>query len=296
MAFNRFCIPIGPHKRLFIACVSHDKMKKRRIWTYIIIALMISSYTYGQKGVELGGWLGATYYFGDLNTEYDLSSPGLAGGLIYRYNFNERLAVKFSGNVGRVNGDDSRSDNYFESQRNLHFRSLILDGSLQFEFNFLPLVHGSGDKSISPYLFAGVSGMNFNPQAQLENEWIDLRPLGTEGQLPGEEYSRLSYGLNYGFGLKFDIDYRWSINVEFSARYLYTDYIDDVSTTYPDMIALAAQREPNAILLSDPSTAFPKLGQPGRQRGNSQDTDTYNFIGVGLLYYFGQINCPDISK
>ena len=261
----------------------------------ILLILIVHSIN-AQKGVELGGWIGATYYFGDLNTEYDLSAPGPAGGLIYRYNFNERLALKFSGNAGLINGDDSRSDNFFESSRNLHFRSLILDGSLQFEFNFLPYIHGSGDNSVTPYLFAGLTGFNYNPQAKLDGVWVNLQPLGTEGQPQGEEYLKYSYGINYGFGLKFDLDLNWSINIEFSARKIYTDYIDDVSTTYPNMTILGAQRDQMAVVLSDPSTTFPKIGEAGRQRGNSKDNDSYNFIGVGILYYFGRILCPDISK
>ena len=260
-----------------------------------IVCFILGSSIYAQKGVELGGWLGATHYFGDLNTEYDLTSPGPAGGFIYRYNFNERLAVKFSANAGMIQGDDAKSENVFEQSRNLHFRSLILDGSLQLEFNFLPYIHGSGENGVTPYLFAGLSGLRYNPQAQLDNgQWVNLQPLGTEGQPPGEEYLRVSYGINYGFGLKFDLNYVWSINIEFSGRYLYTDYIDDVSTTYPDMTVLAAQRNPMAVELSDPST--PQIGVVGRQRGNSKDNDTYSFLGVGLLYYFGRVDCPDIGN
>ena len=40
---------------------------------------------------EAGGWFGASSYFGDLNPNYDLSNPEMAGGLILRYNFNKRL-------------------------------------------------------------------------------------------------------------------------------------------------------------------------------------------------------------
>lgn len=265
----------------------------KNIWL-VLLGLGIISPILAQKGVELGGWLGATYYFGDLNTEYDLSAPGPAGGLIYRYNFNKRLAVKFSGNVGLINADDARSDNFYEQNRNLHFRSLLLDGSLQFEFNFLPYVHGSGDNSVTPYLFGGVSGVKYNPQAKYEDQWVNLQPLGTEGQPQGEEYSKVSYGLNYGFGLKFDLNLNWSINIEISSRYIYTDYLDDVSTTYPNMSVLASQRDQMAVALSDPSVTLPKIGDPGRQRGNSKDNDSYTFIGIGLLRYFGRIDCPDI--
>ena len=44
------------------------------------------------KGWEFGPWAGVSYYFGDLNTNYRLDRPNLAGGFAARYNFNPRLA------------------------------------------------------------------------------------------------------------------------------------------------------------------------------------------------------------
>lgn len=249
-----------------------------------------------QKGAELGGWIGLSHYFGDLNTQFDLGLPGLAGGLTYRYNFNERIALRLNGNIGKLRGDDVRSENVFQRQRNLSFRSLVFDGNLDLEFNFFPYVHGSNDAYFTPYMFGGLSGLKFNPQAKYEGQWYNLQPLGTEGQLPGDEYATFQAGLNIGFGFKFDLNYRWSINIESSVRKLFTDYIDDISTTYPNMLELSSQRDPMAVVLSDRSTSTPKLGQQGYQRGSSSDRDFYTFSGIALVYYFGRVNCPEISR
>ena len=43
-------------------------------------------------------------------------------------------------------------------------------------------------------------------------------------------------------GLKYDLNYEWSLNVELSVRQPGTDYLDDVSTVYPDMFELADRR------------------------------------------------------
>lgn len=262
-----------------------------------IILINISQFVHAQRGWEAGGWLGTSYYLGDLNTNYNLSMPGLAGGIVARFNFNNRLAFKLSGNAGTVQADDALSKNTFERARNLSFKSNIIEGAAQLEFNFLPYVHGSREEFFTPYLFAGFSVFHFNPKALYKDQWIELRPLGTEGQFRGEEYFSVSSALLWGGGFKLDLSYEWSINIEIGARELFTDYLDDVSTIYPDIDDLAQARGELAAALSDRSILIPgvnegQIGVAGRQRGNSSNNDTYLMLGVSLVYYFGDLRCP----
>lgn len=254
-----------------------------------------------QKGWEAGGWLGGAYYFGDLNTNYDLSMPGLAGGIIARYNFNNRLCFRMGANYGQVMADDARSDNAFERARNLSFESNILEGVFQFEFNFLPYTHGSKDEFFTPYVFAGFNVFRFNPRAEYQGEMVELRNLGTEGQFKGEEYYTVNGGWAYGLGIKLDLSYELSLNFELSARNLFTDYLDDVSTVYPDKGDLRRSRGELAVALSDRSIEIPgvedsQIGRKGTQRGNSNNNDSFVLLGVGLVYYFGDIECPDYGR
>lgn len=249
-------------------------------------------------GWELGGWGGVTYYFGDLNSDFDVKRPGPGLGLVARYNFNERLCLKFSVNGGKVQASDENSTNTFQQKRNLSFQTLVGDFTTQFEFNFLKYTHGSKDEFLTPYLLGGFTVFNFNPKAEYQGELVALRPLGTEGQFRGDEYYSTQLALAVGGGLKVDLSYRWSINVEVSARQLFTDYFDDVSGTYPNPDNLEALRGADselALALSDRSGELgidPPIGEEGRQRGNSKNNDRYVFVGVGLLYYFGDIRCP----
>lgn len=254
-----------------------------------------------QRGWEAGFWLGASHYFGDLNTSLDLGMPGFAGGVLARFNFNERVCFKLSGNYGTVSGDDARSKNIFERARNLSFESPIVDGTAQLEFNFLPYRHGSKDEFFTPYLLGGFNVFYFNPKAELDGQIYELRPLGTEGQFKGKEYYGVSAGLAYGFGFKVDLSYEWSVNIELSGRRLFTDYLDDVSTVYPDKTDLQRQHGDIAVALSDRSLIIPgvnegQLGEEGRQRGDSTNKDSYFFLGVGLVYYFGDLKCPGYGE
>lgn len=274
----------------------------------LLLLLLLTNYaSKAQEGVEFGGFLGVSHYFGDLNTDFSINDPGLAGGLIGRYNFNERIAVKLVGSVGSVSADDADSNNTFERRRNLNFQSRILDASAQLEFNFLPYVHGSKTEFFTPYLFAGLSVTHFNPQTRVcdsnpttpvsqcngNTSLVDLRPLGTEGQFQGEEYFTVAGGLAFGAGFKLSLNYEWSINIELSGRRLFTDFVDDVSGVYPDLDDLQNLRGDLAVALSDRSN--PAIGARGSQRGNSKTKDSIGFLTVGVLYYFGDLRCPKPS-
>lgn len=242
-------------------------------------------------GWEAGGWLGASNYFGDLNTDYRLNRLGPAGGALARYNFNDRLAVRFGLSAGEISAYDSDSRNIVEQRRNLGFRSLIVDGTAALEFNFLPYVHGHRDFYYTPYIYFGPTLFYYNPQAEIDGTWYNLREYGTEGQFRGEEYNTTQGALGFGFGIKMDLNYRWSINVELSGRKVFTDYLDDVSGTYADINDIRAQRGAIAAALADRSLE-PQIGVPGFQRGNAKNNDLYTFASVGLFYYFGRIRCP----
>ena len=249
-----------------------------------------------QKGLELGGWVGAAYYFGDLNTNYRLTKPGFAGGLNGRYNLNNRLSAKGSLNYAKLRASDADSDNQFENERNLEFHNDIFEFTGQFEFNFFPYVHGSKDNWYTPYIFGGGSAFYHNPKRQVEGTTYTLRDFGTEGQASGSEYLPFSGAFTFGGGFKWDIAESWSMNIEFGVRKIFTDYIDDVSGAYPDATALEASRDARAVLLSSGTALNPEITQAGRQRGNSRDNDTYNFIGVSIMKYFGDLVCPKISN
>ncbi len=271
----------------------------KMISRFFVFAVFISLFhlsAKAQHGWEVGGGGGVTYYFGDLNTNFRLNRPGAAAGIFARYDFNPRINTKLGVSYGHVAADDADSDNIFEKNRNLNFRSHIYDITGQFEFNFFKYVHGSKDNFYTPYLFGGFTVFNYNPQTDLDGVTYDLRDYGTEGQFSGEEYYTTTKALAYGVGFKVDLSFEWSLNLEISARKLFTDYLDDVSTVYADAGDLEALRGPVAPLLADRSLRDVNIGATGRQRGDSHGNDTYVMTQLSLVYYFGSIQCPTITK
>ncbi|MEO6131434.1 MAG: DUF6089 family protein [Saprospiraceae bacterium] len=266
----------------------------------IILCLLVFAQikSFSQKGYELGVLGGVSYYIGDINPNYSLKTPGPSLGFLARYNFNTRTSIRMDMAAGRLIGKDKLSENQFQKARNLSFRTDFADASLDLEFNFFNYIHGSRNQNFTPYIFGGLALTYFNPRAELNDTWYGLRNLGTEGQAIGDEYSQLASGLSYGLGFKMDFSYEWSFNIELSARQTSTDYLDDVSTVYPDMTSLAARRGDIAVALSDrsPELGIEPIGGPGRQRGVSGDNDSYYSLRMGLVYYIGFLQCPSISK
>ncbi len=254
---------------------------------------------YGQKGWEIGGGAGVAHYFGDINPHYGLQQPGPALALVTRYNFNTRTALRAQASYGLLRGDDSKSNNNYQKIRNLHFISNVFDFSAVYEFNFLPLSHGSYEDIFTPYLYAGLSVFYFDPLAKYEGRWVRLAPLGTEGQQGGDEYFTISGSWVFGLGVKYNVSREWTWTFDLMIHKSWTDYIDDVSTVYPDKSELLARHGQIAVDLSDPSIHsddFPDIGKAGYQRGSDKEKDAFSLFTIGLNYYFGRIDCPRISE
>ncbi|HXC04941.1 MAG TPA: DUF6089 family protein [Bacteroidia bacterium] len=299
-------------------------MRKGQI-IFVILVLLISDLAHGQAKrnrykYELCLNLGATEFLGELGganqvgthfvKDLNFSMTRPVGGLGLRYRPTSRFATKADFFIARVNGDDKLTSEPFRHNRNLNFRSNIFELSVRGEFYItkesqghlyrIKNVKGMQHKDIQAYLFGGVGGFYFNPKGEYTNgQWYALRPLGTEGQgLPGgpKEYSLVSVCIPAGVGMKYGIDQKWSIGLEYGARYTFTDYIDDVSGKYYNNAAILHARGPIAAYFADPSIhSYPPdpngtipagLHQTaaGNQRGDPKHTDAYMFMTVNVNY------------
>lgn len=246
---------------------------------------------------ELGGadQIG-TDYFKDL--EMVMTRPALTLGM--RYKLSPLWALSTGISAGMIAGDDNTTAEQYRSARGLHFRSPVVETAMRLEFMFLKERAGHryslrGVKGIKrlelyPYGFFGVGGFWFNPKGQTEDgKWVALQPLGTEGQslVPTRSpYSRVQVCIPVGMGFKYSIDRRWLIGVEYGLRKTFTDYIDDVSTTYYDNELIRNQLGNTAAYFADPSggTLPDNQSEAGEQRGDPTNNDSYMFITITLNY------------
>jgi hypothetical protein len=139
---------------------------------------------------------------------------------------------------------------------------------------------------------------NFNPKAEMNGKWEELRPLETEGQGSGlksapKPYSLLGVSIPFGLGFKFHAMGRLGVSIEWGMRKTYTDYLDDVSTTYVNPSILFANNGLKSALFADRSIT-PGSSMVNRQRGNPTTNDWYSFAGVTLTYKLATVKsvCP----
>lgn len=239
--------------------------------------------------LEAGFMVGAANYRGDLAdrlvpTEYQTSY-----GMTLRYNFSPKFSARANLLTGFVSGADA--NNLYDAsirERNLSFRSDFTELSVQAEYSPLGFDVLDGKVS-SPYLFVGLGGFYFNPQAELNGVWYDLQPLGTEGQgqVPGsKKYNRFAATVPMGLGFRFCLGKRVNLGLEFGARRTFTDYLDDVSGQYPDVENLY-EVNPLAARLSyrRPEVMGGGISNPTDLRRGNPNTKDWYFIG-GLTLSF----------
>lgn len=291
----------------------------------------------------VGAGINALNYFGDLapvnkaaSTDISFTRPGF--GVMYGYRFHPAMAARASLNAGFLRGDDNSSDpngtaSAARYQRNLSFRNFIKELTLGMEFYILPNNRGANARPpINGYIFLGITGFHHQPQAQAPEfdyqtgsdaplpsglsagDWVNLKPLGTEGQNIDGGSSDSDYGLfqlavPVGIGGVFNPPGPLSFGVEFGYRYLFTDYLDDVSGNYAgldqfsDPIArIFSDRaaEPIAVTTGETRTVTPTTldfngtqyningfvgsGIDGSKRGNPGDNDMYFVTQIRVTY------------
>lgn len=235
---------------------------------------------------ELGITGGTTFYIGDLNPDRHYPKhTHLAGGLMYRYNFNPHYALRLQGLYGKLEAYDRDANDPLMQLRNLGFRTILFEGSALLEINFFKYRGmGKDSRNWTPFVFGGLAYFHFNPQNLLDDTWYDLQPLGTEGQTigGGGGYSLNQICIPFGAGLKFAITKKVDVQVEWGLRRTYTDYIDDVSGAYVDNTTLMEQAGALSALLADPSPLRTTGINTGRARGDGQTRDWYQYTGLTI--------------
>ncbi|HTE32150.1 MAG TPA: DUF6089 family protein [Chryseolinea sp.] len=289
----------------------------------------------------LGLSVSALNYYGDLSpkptrfsTDISFTRPAL--GLVFAHRFGPRYALTGSFMYGTLKGSDSESadqgdtsNGVYRYQRNLSFRNRIKELSVVASFDLFPnsATYISRVKW-TPYAFLGAAAMLHNPQAIAPAEdlkgnplpdagkWVDLKPLGTEGQNAQllasdansgiKDYKKLQVAIPFGIGVRFKINEIFDFSIETGFRYLFTDYIDDVSSNYVDLgvfgndeLAKAMSYRSNEI--ATPTTTYTArdgqsyavLSGYGSEmndnvRGSKNQKDIYMVTTLKITYILGK--------
>lgn len=257
----------------------------------VLLTLLVTQPILAQR-FHIGVFGGLSAYNGDLTDKiFPRKLTNGAIGITGNYELTDNIMLRGGYTYTVVGGADHLSNKPDLRTRNLSFETSIHEFSLVGEYYLLDLY----THRFSPYAYIGLALYRFNPYAfDSTASKIYLKPLSTEGQgLPGyadrRPYSLTQPAIPLGAGVKFAITNNLHAGLEVGLRKLFTDYLDDVSTTYADPNDLLAARGQLAVDMSYRGDEVGNAGYPakGAQRGSSKHKDTYYFTGIHLTYRLG---------
>lgn len=248
---------------------------------FVLILLASASFAQPVRLQLLGGF---GNYSGDIQqsmfTLKQANAVISAGGT---FNITDKIAIRSDYSFTRLGADDKLNKPSLQV-RNLNFKTIIEELTLMGEYDFADL----NVQRFTPYVFAGVGIFHFSPYTldSLGNK-IYLVGLNTEGQgLPEypdrKVYKTNQFNIPYGAGIKYALSDDLYVGFEVGFRKLFTDYLDDVSTTYADKNVLLNEKGLRTVEFAFRGDELkPPLPYPaaGSIRGNSKKND---------YYYYGQ--------
>jgi hypothetical protein len=157
---------------------------------------------------------------------------------------------------------------------------------------------------VGPYVFIGGGLMHMNPKANYNGSLVALQPLHTEGQgfdgVTTKEYNLYQPIIPIGVGIRYNVTSDFVIGFEYGNRKTFTDYMDDVSTSYvsqsdfndyfssdPISAAVAYDLSQRSNEL-DPEGIYSDITAPGQQRGDPTQKDHFTYVGFSFNYVLGQ--------
>lgn len=235
---------------------------------------------------EIGVTGGAVLYHGEFVPipyleRYKLLRP--AGGLFLRYGPVDWFGVRLGAMATQLHGSAQYNGITVYRDLPVDFKTPLQELTLTFEFSPADLrIFGLAAR---PYGATGIAAFRFEPRLRIDGEWIEMQPLGTEGQgLPGNPgpYRTTRLALPLSVGLRLALSDRVILGTEISARFTYTDYLDDVSGKLVNYPLLQAERGETIARISNPEAT--ELTDD-YQRGNLA-SDSYHFLLISLHYRF----------
>lgn len=244
----------------------------RQTQVIVLFLLFIAGKTNAQfyKDMSVGLNAGLYVYQGDLTPDplgsFKTIKPGFS--LFAKKPINHFLAARLHMSFASLQGNDSRySKPEYRQQRNFYFFTPLMEFSGQLVWN----IRGRNydDYGIQPYVFTG-AGVSF-VRVQKDYSRMNAAYFGESSDIYAGLVADEAHGTSpallsvpVGVGAEYPISERFSVNIETSYRFVFTDHLDGFS-----------------------------------QSANPRLKDHYHSTSVGIIYKFGKkqkgIGCPSVN-
>lgn len=236
-----------------------------RLLIFLLVFTGLSLNSYAQK-YEIGGGLGVAAYSGDIIRKIDPGQIGLQGTLFGKRNFDNVWTLRVGLNLARINAADSiKPIDQMALFRDSRFRAGIVEASAVMEFNFLDFLRNNSEFRFSPYAFFGIGYAHAFAKGN------------TFAGNVSERYNVGTIVIPFGGGVKYRINDRWTLAGELGFRPTFTDYLDKIDSSDPEIA-----RFPDP---TNPDVPF------GINFGNPYNKDWYYFLGLTISYTFASTKC-----
>jgi hypothetical protein len=213
-----------------------------------LLPLFFSTASLAQKS-EVGFGVGTFNYTGDLARTYNFAFSKPAATIFYRSNLSRIISFRVGITAGKIGASDSRPMDALAANRKQYFNISLLEISSVMEYHFLNWRDEKTLVRFSPYLFAGFGIFALSGAKEKT-----------------AEYSNVQATIPFGVGLKYVVNPKWYVGLEFGMRKTFFDYLDNLSgkdDTIKDY-----------------------------QFGNPSDNDHYYYLGLSITRTFYTIPCP----
>ena len=218
--------------------------------TILLVTFIITGKAQITQRSEVGFGLGTFNYTGDLVRSYNFAFSQPAGTVFYRANVSKVISFRASLTAGKLSASDASNPiDAFSSKRIASFNIFLMEVSGVYEYHFLDWKDDRRRLRFTPYLFGGLALFNISG-----------------GPAKTVQYSNVQLAIPFGGGIKYVLNPKYYMSLEFGVRKTFFDYLDNISDA--------------------------DVSQKNYQYGNKFDYDNYFFLGVTLTRTFYDIPCP----
>lgn len=251
-------------------------------------------------GANIIGDIGRSNYINPMPVSYNsqkiTDKLPIALGLVYRFNFNPHMGVRFNAIYGKVIGNDALAPEAYKKERGYAYKNSILEGSLLFEYNFFDINNENAAKH-SPFIFAGIGAFMYDKNSYTVTHTFATGPNGNvivpneiNSEITTKSEKQSSFSFPIGAGYKIKYKHNWVLAAEVGFRYTQTDNLDHSFASADDFTFITEAGLDQAPF----ETEIIRRNQSAiesRQVGNTSNFDWYVFTGLTLTYTFGRPPC-----
>jgi hypothetical protein len=233
-------------------------VKKNLIWICLVFYCQLNA-----QVNEVGIWLGGSNLIGDIGATHFINPKSAAGGILYKYNKNPRIAYRIGLTNLTIDPNDRDAINEIQQSFQVAVQKTITELSAGIEFNFFEYNLAQQKQRQTPYLFLGLAALQYK--------------VAKSTSVLVSSNNRINYVNDRSWAIPFGIGYKRHLfrNIAFAVetrwQYAFKDNLDDA-----DFIA---------------ENLIPESFSEKAKFNNNTTNDWYNFIGVSLVYTFGRPAC-----